>query len=1071
MSQTLGMGRCVDCGKPLPPNARFCPGCGTPVADQAAPREERKVATIVFADLTGSTALAHSEDPERTRAFLARFYAAMGEEIAQRGGTLDKFMGDAALAVFGAPLALEDHAQRALQTAFAMRARLDEIDDRLRLRVGINTGEVVAGDPHRSDSFITGDVVNVAARLEQAAAPGEILVGERTVAASGEGFTFSAPRLIEAKGKPEGVACRLLLSRRAEPGPRRDAPSLGRALGREREILELEQALERTIADERPRLIRILGDPGIGKTTLVGELRDRVEKREDSLSVYFGRCRRTDRGATYEVLGDIARQRLGVSSHHSTEAIEARLEGRWALGLPLGLDPPGGVHPLAVQVAFRNSWRDLFQEMAEERPTLVVLEDIHWAERLVIEILEDAVGTVRGPLLLVATARPERLNKSGSHAPDPALGVEDLRLSGLSPTHAASLIRRLIVQELPAETESEILIRAEGNPLFVTELTRSALDRHDSSGRSGTHFAGSGPEEYVPDTIQAVLAARIDLLSEDDKATLQAASVIGRTIREGPLVELLDGASPDLRRLEARGFVVRQESSTASGDAKYEIGHALIREVAYASLPRTRRAQLHAKVASWIEGTGAIPSESAAQLAYHYYEAVRPEIADLAWQDQTARLADLSERASLWLRTAASQAIGRFEIDAALSLLFDALSIERDASTRVAILRDTARAHALRFDGREFRSAMEQAIESTETDLESAELYATLAFQALVRAGMWNTSPGGGLVEEWIEKGLSVDGLGEDVRARALIARGYADETKSLETITEAVEIAERTGSIALRSYSYDLRGSRELAFGRATEAHGWHKRRLALLEDITDPDHRADIYFSAIAPALSAGEIGKAREYADRHDEITRSLSAHHRMHGIAAFLEIEYMLGNWMGLRQLQDRVETVVAENVDTPCSLTPRSLLALAVAQAQAGYDDEARRLTAMAGEYDKEGYGTVIDTPRIQLALIRGDLERVESLLGRPAIRRANWVYLASMATHLDALAALGLRERLEAEAFPFLGSGGYLEPFALRALGVVRRDESRLSEAEARFRELGLAHHAEETQGLQAGSP
>lgn len=578
------------------------------------------------------------------------------------------------------------------------------------------------------------------------------------------------------------------------------------------------------------------------------------------------------------------------------------------------------------------------------------------------------------------------------------------------------------------------------------------------------------PKEGVPDSLQAVLAARIDLLGDDDKGVLQAASVIGRTFWRAPLAELLDGAIPDLANLERRGFVARHESSTAGGGPEYEIGHALIRDVAYASLPRARRAQLHATVARWIHDAATTPSESAARLAYHYYEAVRPDVADLAWPAQAATLEVLTDQALRWLRTSAAQAIGRFEIDAALSLLADALSIAHETSKRVAILTATARAHALRFDGSGFRRAMEEAIELTDADADAADLYATLAFQTLVRAGMWNPAPGAGLLGEWIDKALSAGGARERTRARALIARGYSDEDKSPEPIEEAAEIAERLGDMALRSYSYDLLVSRELAFGRAAEAHAWHEKRLALLDDVADPDHRADILLSAIAPALSTGRIDEAREYARRHDEIAQSLSVHHRVHGVAGLVEIEQLLGDWRAVRGLQERVETAVADNVDTPCSLNPRSLLVLAVGQAEAGRDDEARRLVAAAHEYDLQGFGTLLDTALIQLALIRGDLEQVESLLGRPAIRRSNWVYLSSMATHLDALVAIGARERVEVEALHFLGSGGYIEPFALRALGIACRDESRLAAAETRFRVLGLEYHAKATRVVRAGS-
>jgi class 3 adenylate cyclase len=1044
------MGLCAACGQPLPPGARFCPGCAAPVAVDDGPTEERKVATVLFADLVGSTALADDEDPERTRWFLDRFYTAMADAISRGGGTLDKFLGDGVLAVFGAPLAMEDHADRALLTALAMRERVRGLfGPATGLRIGVNTGELIVGDDRRTGSLLTGDAVNIAARLEQAAEPGEVLVGERTARASRAGFVFSPARRIDVKGKSAGVECRRLLRSGARaPG----APKRPRVVGREAELAALRRALADVERRGEPVLLILVGDPGIGKTAIVEELVRRIGSERSPALLRLGRCRPTERGATYPALGDIVREHYGLAADEPPERVRERLGERWALGLPLGIEPPADVHPLAVQERLRGDWLALCRELVRDGPAVVVVEDVHWAEEVLLDLLEDVARDVAGPLLVIGTGRIERIRRLPR-------GATRLELGGLAAEDSDSLLAELASSALPTTTRAAIVERAGGNPLFLGELVRSVSERRP------------GDDPMLPDTVQAVTAARIDLLEPAPKAAMHAAAVIGRTFWLGALASLLDGPVPELAVLEERGFVDVRAASRLAGETEYEISHALIREVAYDAVPRTQRARLHARFAAWLEMRTDRPSEHAARLAHHYSEAVRPDHADLAWAEDASRLAELTRRARHWLRVAASSELGRFELQAALSHLERALALADDrGAERSEVLREIARAHALRFEGRAFREAMERAIEAAPGEDLGGELSAELAFQTLVRAGMWNPPPGSSQVEAWVRAALESHGLSDAGRARALIARGYSDDTKPMAAIGDALAAAEASGDITLRSYAIDLRASRELARGNARSAHELHMERVALARGITDPDHLADIHVSAIAPALASGRLASARAHAQEHERITGALSDHHRVHGVAASLEIEQMLGDWDAVRILQGRVEDAVAANSGTPCSLNPRSLLVCAVARLHAGDHVEAARLERAAGEYDLAGYGTVIDTPRLRLALLRGDREQAGSLLGRPAIRRTNWVYLWSMATHLDALAALGRRQRLEEEATPLLETDGYLAPFALRALGVVREDVALLDAAEIRFTELGLERHATTTRAVREGA-
>src|SRR5690349_2467904 len=324
---------------------------------------ERKLATILFADLVGSTALGGELDPEHARDLLERFYDAMEAEIALGGGTVEKFIGDAVVAVFGAPAAQEDHAERALQTALWMLERLRELfGERLALRIGVNTGDVVVGRPREGSSFATGDAVNVAARLEQAAAPGHVLVGERTAALVGDAFEFGEARTVEAKGKEGGVAAREL---RRMVAPRRPRGGHGLANTFVGRASELERLLELTTTDE-PRFALVVGEPGVGKTALVRELRDRLPAGS---TFRLGRCLSFGRSVTYSPLADVLRQELGL--REEDPALE-QIAGNEILGLTLGLDVAGDLEPRAAVLALQDAWVRLVSDIGARGPAGVV---------------------------------------------------------------------------------------------------------------------------------------------------------------------------------------------------------------------------------------------------------------------------------------------------------------------------------------------------------------------------------------------------------------------------------------------------------------------------------------------------------------------------------------------------------------------------------------------------------------------------------------------------------------------------------------------------------------------------
>jgi class 3 adenylate cyclase len=498
---------------------------------------ERKLVTVLFADLVGSTEAASEADPERVRATLERFYEAMAAEVEVAGGTVEKFAGDAVLAAFGAPAALEDHAERALHAALAMQRRIRELDGgRLQLRIGINTGEVVVGGAREGSSFVTGDAVNVAARLEQAAEAGEILAGERTVSTVRGAFEFGEPTTIAAKGKPEGVRCRRLVRALSLMRPRGVGGLRQAFVGRERELELLEAAYRAAVERRGPELVTIVGDAGVGKTRLVRELWQWLAEQVPQPVQRTGRCLSYGQ-VTYWALGEVLREQLGLLDSDPPEAALERLRGREILGLALGLDVAGDLHPMVARDRFQDAWVELFGELAESRPAALLVEDVHWAEEPLLELLEHLLAALRSPLLLIATARPELVERR------PGFGVrargEMLQLEPLDSACSDRLLAELLASDPPRQLKV-LVARAEGNPFFVEEILGSLVDQGLLERRNGGWDLRGLPSGFaVPDTVQAVVAARIDLLEPSEKAALQAASVIGRVFWSGPIYELL----------------------------------------------------------------------------------------------------------------------------------------------------------------------------------------------------------------------------------------------------------------------------------------------------------------------------------------------------------------------------------------------------------------------------------------------------------------------------------------------------------------------------------------------------
>jgi class 3 adenylate cyclase/tetratricopeptide (TPR) repeat protein len=1006
---------------------------------------ERKLATILFADLVGSTELGASLDPEYARDLLDRFYDAMEAEIALGGGTVEKFIGDAVVAVFGAPAAQEDHAERALQVALWMQERLQELfRGRLSLRIGVNSGEVAVGRPREGSSFATGDAVNVAARLEQAADPGQVLVGERTASLAGGAFELGETRSVEAKGKVGGVVCRELGRMRAPRRPRGGHGLETRFVGRKRELEWLEDMLARTQTDAHPRLARVVGEAGMGKTSLVREFRERLPA---GTAFRLGRCLSYGRSVTYSALADVLRQEFGLRQEDSAEDILERLAGREILGLTLGLDVASDLEPRAALLRLQDEWVHLISQLGAAGPAVLAIEDLHWAAEPLVEVLGRVLSDAEGPVLVLATMRPERA----------AFPVADmLSLERLADEEVTELVEAALAAPLESRAIELVAGHAEGNPFFVEEVLADLLDRGVLVRRNGGwSLRGAAVDLGIPDSVQGVLAARIDLLPAEAKEALQAASVIGRSFTPGGLAALT-GSSAEVRTLVERGFVRPTEPELV-------FKHALTREVAYGGLPKASRAHLHATFARWLEADDATDGR-AGVLAHHYSEAVAPGITELAWRDREEELGQLSAAALRWLRRAAELSLARFDLDDALSQLHRAAEL---APAEAEVWHAIGRVNALKFDGEAMWPAMEKAIELTEDTEALAELYAELTFESTMRGGMWRRPLDHGLVESWLARALELADAGGAARARALVTKSAWED--DAELAGQAIALAERLDDPVLLSYAYWARSGAAFAgldFHEADRA----QRRFELLDRLTDPDKIAHIHYYGATAALAAGRPDEAETLVHEHDIVASRLSTHHDVHALGVLLFVEEALGHWDEVRRLQHRVERAVADNQGTPCVLNPRTLFSCAVACGELGLDAEAQRLEEAAVEqgFQDGGMGFWLDPPPAHLALLRGDLERLDALLESSG---ATWHWsmdgsLYGLATKLEALIALGRTSEAEEAATPLLQPGTYLEPFALRTLGLVRNDRTLTEQAVERFEAMGLGWHAAKTRAL-----
>jgi class 3 adenylate cyclase/tetratricopeptide (TPR) repeat protein len=614
---------CSSCGSKNAAEGKFCSECGARLPSASRPIEERKVVTVVFCDLVGSTARAEQLDPEDVRAELSSYHARVRSELERHGGTVEKFIGDAVVAVFGAPLVHEDDPERAVRSALAIRDWALE-EDAVDVRLAVNTGEaLVSVDARADEGLVAGDVINTAARLQTAAPVNGILVGEKTYRATEGRIEYRERGPVAAKGKQDPISVWEAVSARSLLGVDVDLEPSTRLVGRRRELDLLLDALGRARAEHEPQLVTIVGVPGMGKSRLVQELSARIESDPELIRWRQGRSLPYGEGVSYWALGEMVKAEAGILESDAAPVAESKLGETLARicsdgeveSLRTMLHPLVGIADDASggdrRVEAFAAWRRFVEGLAAERATVLVFEDLHWADDGLLDFVDSLVDWATDvPLLVVATARPELLARR-PHWGGGKTNAATLSLAPLSEAETAELVHAILERSvLPADVQSAVLARAGGNPLYAEEFARMVVERGDLH---------EGRELDLPDSVQGLISARLDSLTRAEKELLQDAAVVGKVFWPSALTANRDASALDdaLRGLERKEFVRRERRSSVADELQYAFRHVLVRDVAYAQIPRALRAERHEQVAEWIERH--VRSEDAAELLAHHY--------------------------------------------------------------------------------------------------------------------------------------------------------------------------------------------------------------------------------------------------------------------------------------------------------------------------------------------------------------------------------------------------------------------------------------------------------------------
>ncbi|MGH3110742.1 MAG: ATP-binding protein [Gaiellaceae bacterium] len=798
-------------------------------------RRERKVVTVLFCDLVGFTSQAESMDPEDVEAILRPYHARVRSELERYGGTVEKFIGDAVMALFGAPVAHEDDPERALRAALAIRDFA--VEDGLELRVGITTGEVLVSldaSPAEGEGMASGDVVNTAARLQSAAPVNGILVDEMTYRATRHVVDYGEMLSVEAKGKGRPIAVWEAAQVRARPGVDVAHEARSELVGRKQELGVLRDGLSRVRSSRTSQLLTLVGVPGVGKSRLVHELRRIVDEDPELITWRQGRCLAYGEGVTLWGLGEIVKAQAGIHEQDPPAVAEEKIRGAVEDVLAGSSDVSWVGSNLVSLVGLASeselggdrrgeafaAWRLFFEAMAEQRPLVLVLEDLHWADESLLDFVDELVDWVTDvPLLVVGTARPELLE----HRPNwggGKLNATTLAVQPLSDEETARLIGQLLERPLlAAESQEALLERAGGNPLYAEQYAELFRER------------GSIEELPLPETVQGLIAARLDGLPHEEKELLRDAAVVGKVFWVGALGRDPRTAASTLHSLERKGFVRRQRRSSVEQESELAFAHALVRDVAYGQIARPDRAVKHRRIAEWIEALGR-PEDHAEMLAYHWSSAL--ELSRAAAQET----GDLAERARLALRAAGDRAAALNAFRAAERYYAQALELWPSG--------DPERA-ALVF--RHARSLYDVGDDRREHALENAR---DLLLQAGAREGA---------------------GEAESYLAHVAWMRGKRDLVEA--HLARAEELVSTAGVSAPKARVLAFSARLRMLAGQHDEAIRTGQQALELTQALTLDELRAQTLSSIGAATFGAGDTSAARELMEEALVIARETNS----------------------------------------------------------------------------------------------------------------------------------------------------------------------------------------------------
>ena len=1030
---------CASCGEEVPPAARFCPACGTPADGETPERasaraDERKVVTVVFADVRGSTELGEALDPESLRDVLDVYFSAMREEIEAQGGTVEKFIGDAIVAVFGVPRAHEDDPARALRAASRMLSRLEGVNEELRrahgitlqIRVGVNTGEVLASpDADPGEPIVTGDVVNTAARLQTAAEPGTVLAAGRTARAA-RGFRFGDPMTFQLRGKRRAVIARTLLGD-ADVADRAGSEVGAPMVGRDRELALLATVLDRVADEGRPHLVTIYGEPGVGKSRLTREFLGVAAERADGPAILRGRCLPYGSGVAYWPLAEILKARAGIRDTDPLDVVLTRLDAvcarrpepadatraRASFAATLGLEDPRrptlGRDPKQVRSDLHETWRWFLSSLAAERPVIAVIEDIHWADDAVLDLLEELAARVDGPVVFLCPSRPELTERR------PTWGggqrqASSIALDPLPTAEAQTLVHLLLdVDDVPPSLQARILERAEGNPFFLEEIVRhlidvGAIERVDGRWRAG----GALGDVDIPDTVQGVLAARIDLLLPSDKRVLQLAAVVGRVFWPGSIGAQLNGEGDvtlddALERLQERDLVLARMGTTIAGQREFIFKHVLTRDVAYETMPRRDRAAAHATIATWIQGiAGDRIGEFAELLAHHHLEAYEAERGSAA---DAARVEGLRRLAFSALLRAGNEARGRGALSQAFALLGKAAAIAASPVETVQVLE--ARGHAALNDYRgddawaAFRGAVDLRLEHIPGDRAAIAYACARAIESPMRwPGSMRTWPDDDVVARYLEIGkVHAGDEPSETLVRLLTAEAFqpfgsmtrrrpadrAVHDHAVHAGLQAAELAMSIGRPDLASAALDGAASAPIDLGLYGETRDTIARRLALVEEIDDEWELGDIYAMAAWTNMMLGDPRTALRWAREGAALLEEEGAEGvAIHSISWAAFAEFQLGEWDATLEREATCARILRDRAEAPPYFTAHAFCAAAmihrVREELAEYERLRPALETLLGGFSTHSFQGAARGWVASLAIREGRFDDAEGLL-------------------------------------------------------------------------------------------